>query len=238
MLEYWPREMTGKVWSRANVENISPGGVTDCPDCSGGLRQARPAWPWVSPSKNPWQDMLQLSTLLLVLPAWDLFIPCPSWCRRMWFGKLTSFLWKGHFCPGRGWMQSKVYLSCQSWNDWRCVFVSPGRVPYIDCVYQLDHIPRRKREENGTPLKRGWLVLHAQGSVRCNTKGCSVSSDPPEQRDVRGLFSWKGLQRNIPLKTLGWKHICYYNLLNRWEQDLIRSFNGSRQIQSFNQTVT
>lgn len=37
-------------------------------------------------------------------------------------------------------------------------------------------------EGSGTPLERGWLVLRAQGSARCNTKElCSDCSDPHEQ---------------------------------------------------------
>lgn len=165
----------------------------------------------------------------------------PSWCRRMCFAKLISFLWKRHFCPGHGWMQSKIYLSCQSWNVWRYVIVFPGRVPCTDCVYQLDHIPRISgKEKKMAPLWREdvWFCMHKDQSGATQKDSVYVQTLLSKEMSVRGFFPWKGLQRNSALKMLGWKHICVYNLLNRCKQDFIRSSDGSRQIQSCNQSVT
>lgn len=137
------------------------------------------------------------------------------------FAKLTSFLWKRHFCPGHDWMQSKIHLSWQSWNDCRCVFVSPGRVPYTDCMYQL------VTSSESLGKIRKW---HPPED-RMPGFACTRISQVQHKR-VQCMFrpSWaKRFQRVLPLKGSAekflnilkmlknaWKHICYYNLLNRW----------------------
>lgn len=139
------------------------------------------------------------------------------------------------------WMQSKIYLSCQSWNVWRYVIVFPERVPCTDCVYQLDHIPRISgKGKKMAPLWREdvWFCMHKDQSGATQKDSVYVQTLLSKEMSVRGFFPWKGLQRNSALKMLGWKHICVYNLLNRCKQDFIRRSDGSRQIQSCNQSVT
>lgn len=162
----------------------------------------------------------------------------------MRFAKLVNFLWKRRFWLGHSWVQDKIYLRVDraEMTEDRCLHLQ-GESHVLTLAQPALAGPHPQSfwggEGNGTPLERGWLVLRAQGSARCNTEElCSGCSDLHKQWDLRGFFPWKAVQRNIPLKMLGWRHTCYYNLLNRCELNFIRSFDGFRQIQGSNQTVT